>query len=204
MCVWAIYIIPGSVHIFSCSRIDRSTVGISLTDTWMWKLGPRPHNSFSGNICFEFSVLCFCSARTGLPKSSKDGWNGREAQHTVWSICLPFWGWVVYVKTVALILILPHTQHPLTPFNSYQLLHKHGHTSNFMNFLGRIAVKLASYFFYGKQVLFSIFVQFPLVIFYFSMNSFAFLTLPILYLFVYVNSKKYTIQHLPSRPPVFQ
>jgi hypothetical protein len=27
----------------------------------MWKLGLRPSNSFSGNICFEFSVLCLCS-----------------------------------------------------------------------------------------------------------------------------------------------
>jgi hypothetical protein len=29
----------------------------SLTDTWMWKLGLWPRNSFSGNICFEFLVL---------------------------------------------------------------------------------------------------------------------------------------------------
>jgi hypothetical protein len=27
----------------------------------MWKLGLWPPNSFSGNICFEYSVLCFCS-----------------------------------------------------------------------------------------------------------------------------------------------
>jgi hypothetical protein len=26
----------------------------------MWKLGLRPCNSFSGNICFRFSVLCLC------------------------------------------------------------------------------------------------------------------------------------------------
>ncbi len=52
-------------HIY-CSRIGRPIVGIykSLTDTWMVKLGLRPCSSFSGNICFEFSVLCLCS--TGL------------------------------------------------------------------------------------------------------------------------------------------
>ncbi len=64
MCLWAIYIIPGSVHNYSCSRIGRLIVGLykSLTDTWMWKLRLRPRSSFSGNICFEFAVLCLCSA----------------------------------------------------------------------------------------------------------------------------------------------
>ncbi len=64
MSEWAIYKLPGSVHIFSHSGIGRpKMVGTfkSLTDTWMWKLGLRPRNSFSGNICFEFSVLCLCS-----------------------------------------------------------------------------------------------------------------------------------------------
>jgi hypothetical protein len=47
----------------SCSRIGRLIVGIykSLTDTWMWKLGLCPRNSFSGTICFQFSVLVRCS-----------------------------------------------------------------------------------------------------------------------------------------------
>ncbi len=53
----------GSVHIFSCSRLSRPIAGIckSLTDTWMWKLGLRPRNSFSGNFCFAFSLLRLCS-----------------------------------------------------------------------------------------------------------------------------------------------
>ena len=52
MCLSEIYIFPGSVHIFFCSRIDRPIMGIykSFTDTRMWKLGLRPRNSFSGNI----------------------------------------------------------------------------------------------------------------------------------------------------------
>ncbi len=65
MCLWAIYIFQASVHIFPFSRIGRPIMGNlykSLTDTWMWKLGLRLHNFFSGNICFEFSVLCLCSA----------------------------------------------------------------------------------------------------------------------------------------------
>ncbi len=67
-CLWAIYIFPGSVHIFACSRIDRPIVGIykSLTDTWMWKLRLRLFNSFSGNICFEFSVFCLRSLSSRL------------------------------------------------------------------------------------------------------------------------------------------
>jgi hypothetical protein len=46
----------------SCSRIGKSIVEIYklLTDTCMWKLGLWSHNSFSGNICFEFSVLVLC------------------------------------------------------------------------------------------------------------------------------------------------
>ncbi len=57
-----LYIFPGP-HI-SCSRIGRFMVGIykSLTDTRMWKLGLWPRKYFSGNICFEFSVLVLCSA----------------------------------------------------------------------------------------------------------------------------------------------
>ncbi len=40
------------------SRIGRSIVGInkSLTDTWMWKLGLWPRNSFSGNLFRIFGI----------------------------------------------------------------------------------------------------------------------------------------------------
>ncbi len=43
----------------SCSRIVR--IYKSLTDTCMWKLGLWPCYSFSGNICYQFSVLVLCS-----------------------------------------------------------------------------------------------------------------------------------------------
>ncbi len=37
----------------------------SLIETWTYELGLRPpRSSFSGNICFEFSVLCLCSMNT--------------------------------------------------------------------------------------------------------------------------------------------
>ncbi len=60
MCLWAFYVFPES----SCSRIGRPILEIykSLIDTWMWKLGLRTRNFFSGNICFEFLVLYLCSA----------------------------------------------------------------------------------------------------------------------------------------------
>ncbi len=53
----------------SCSRIGRLIVGIykSFTDTWMWKSGLWPRNPFSGNICFEFSVLVLCSVSVRIP-----------------------------------------------------------------------------------------------------------------------------------------
>jgi hypothetical protein len=62
------------LHIFS-SRIGRPIVGIHklLTDAWMWKLGLWPRYSFSGNICFEISAFCLCSA--GCLKSCTEfGW----------------------------------------------------------------------------------------------------------------------------------
>ncbi len=58
------FYIPSIGPHISCNRIGRSIVWKykSLTKTWMWKLGLWPRNSFSGNICFKFSVLVLCSA----------------------------------------------------------------------------------------------------------------------------------------------
>ncbi len=69
MCLWAIY----QIRVYSQDRsyvflqqkrqtVRRNILYKSLTDTWMWKLGLRLRNSSSRNVCFEFSVLCFCSA----------------------------------------------------------------------------------------------------------------------------------------------
>ncbi len=53
-------------------QIDCGIVGVykSRTETWIWKLGLWPRNSFSGNICFQFSVLVLCSAVWSLHDSS--------------------------------------------------------------------------------------------------------------------------------------
>ncbi len=59
MCLQAIYIFSGSVHIFP----------ESLMDTGMWKLGLWPRNFFPGNVCFEFSVLVLCSVGVPHPPS---------------------------------------------------------------------------------------------------------------------------------------
>ena len=57
MCLWAIYIVPGSVR-------DRSWKYINCSQThecgnWDW----GPDISFLGNICFEISVFCLRSVR---------------------------------------------------------------------------------------------------------------------------------------------
>ncbi len=79
-CVCEQFIPRNGPHI-SCSRIGKSLVGIqylyeSLTDTWMWKLGLWPRESFSGHICFKFSVLVLCSASVQEP--------GKQKLYLVW------------------------------------------------------------------------------------------------------------------------
>ncbi len=57
MFLWAIYIFPGSIHLFCCSNIGRPILGIYklLTDRW---IGNKPAQIHFWNICFEFSVQC--------------------------------------------------------------------------------------------------------------------------------------------------
>ncbi len=51
MYMWTIYIFPGSVCLFGCSKIGRPFLRIykSLTDARMWKLGDRTIKFFFGN-----------------------------------------------------------------------------------------------------------------------------------------------------------
>jgi hypothetical protein len=58
MCLSAIYIFLRSVHIFSFCRIGRPMGGIYSIDC-SEKLGLRPCNFFSGNICFDFLYCVF-------------------------------------------------------------------------------------------------------------------------------------------------
>ncbi len=68
---------------FSSSRKGRPIVGIynSLTDTWILTLGLVPQYSFSGNICFKFSVskfqfsaFCLCSVYSITILYISTGW----------------------------------------------------------------------------------------------------------------------------------
>jgi hypothetical protein len=65
MCLRAIYIVPGSVHIFPpAEKADPSWEYIIRSQTHEcgnWDC-MRPRYFFSGNICFNFSAFCFCSA----------------------------------------------------------------------------------------------------------------------------------------------
>jgi hypothetical protein len=65
--LWKIYTFPRSFLLF-CASNRGPIVGIykSLRETWMWKLGTRPHSFISGNICFEFFLRYIAFA--GYPK----------------------------------------------------------------------------------------------------------------------------------------
>ncbi len=61
--------ISSKVHIFSCSRIGRPIVGIYVYIAHRHinvGSGTEACNSFSGNICFEFLILCLCSVSRGI------------------------------------------------------------------------------------------------------------------------------------------
>jgi len=58
MCLWALYIFPRSVCLFCCKKICGPILRIykSLTETWMWKLGLMPRNSFCRNTLMGFPL----------------------------------------------------------------------------------------------------------------------------------------------------
>ncbi len=68
-CLWAVYRFPPSVCLFFYRKICGPILGIykSPRDTWMWKLGLRPRNSFSGNAQMGFSLQCVGGGPRGAP-----------------------------------------------------------------------------------------------------------------------------------------
>ncbi len=55
MCLWAIYIFTRWICLFCCRKYVDRTLRIhkSLTDPWMWKLGPTPRNSQKRNTKWD-------------------------------------------------------------------------------------------------------------------------------------------------------
>jgi hypothetical protein len=84
MCLRAIYICPWSVCLCCCRKICGPNLGIykSLTDTWIWELGLRPRNSYSGNTYMGFLLQCMLN-KVGVPKLAC----GRNPRHQrSWSL----------------------------------------------------------------------------------------------------------------------
>ncbi len=67
-----LYISRIGPHVFlpQNRQTDPGNIQIAHPDTWMWKLGLRPRNSFSGNICFEFRSSVF-AVKTAAAESSQ-------------------------------------------------------------------------------------------------------------------------------------
>ncbi len=92
MFLWAIYtvcIFPGSVHIFSCSRIGRPIVVIykSLTDTWMWNWDCGRTSPFLGIFVSNFQY-CVFAVHTKLCRSTGPPADGFHS--SFWKLPLQF------------------------------------------------------------------------------------------------------------------
>jgi hypothetical protein len=80
-----LYIPRVSVHIFSGSRTSRPILGIhkSLKRHMNVEIGTEAAQLLSGNMCFEFSALCLCSAVSHV----SEGWCGPSPPYSSNSVC---------------------------------------------------------------------------------------------------------------------
>ncbi len=84
MCLWAIYIFPGSVHIFPPAETAAPSweyiIRSQTHECGNWDWGPF----FSGNICFQFSAFFLCSvyqSTTMYVRSSELGLSHPPVSH---------------------------------------------------------------------------------------------------------------------------